>query len=165
VAKRLETAELDRIVAIAAAHRAGLSVRQIAAAVRLSPARVHQLLHAPASAMMAQMPRRREDGLTSAGDGSSVPLAATAALVRECSRWLESHAIWKISPCATERGATGQKTRVGRAWQICCRSRAGSAHVRNAPSTAANSAWIPDAVQKTGRRTVAFCAFATHGPT
>jgi hypothetical protein len=88
VAERLETAELDRIVAIAAAHRAGLSVRQIAATVRLSPARVHQLLHTPASAMNAQMPRLGEVGSTSAGDGSSVPLAATAALVRECSRWL-----------------------------------------------------------------------------
>jgi hypothetical protein len=88
VAERLETAELERTVAIAAAHRAGLSVRQIAAAVRLSPARVHQLLHTPASAMNAPMPRVGEGGSTSAGHGSS-PLAATAALVRECSRWLE----------------------------------------------------------------------------
>jgi hypothetical protein len=89
VAERLETAELDRIVAIAAAHRAGLSVRQIAAAVRLSPARVHQLLHTPASATSAPMPRIWEGGPTSAGDGSNAPLAATAALVRECSHWLE----------------------------------------------------------------------------
>jgi hypothetical protein len=50
VADRLETAQPERSAAIGAAHRAGLSVRQIAAAVRLSPARVHQLVHTPASA-------------------------------------------------------------------------------------------------------------------
>ena len=49
-ADRLESAEQERVANIAAAHQAGLSVRQIAAAVRLSPARVHQLLHAPVSA-------------------------------------------------------------------------------------------------------------------
>ncbi len=42
--------EQERVTNIAAAHQVGLSVRQIAAAVRLSPARVHQLLHAPGSA-------------------------------------------------------------------------------------------------------------------
>jgi hypothetical protein len=90
MAERLETAETERIAAIAAAHRAGLSVRQIAAAVRLSPARVHQLLHTPASATSALAPRAWEGGPKSAGDRSSVPLAATAAaLVRECSHWLE----------------------------------------------------------------------------
>ena len=49
VADRLTTADRERTATIAAAHRQGLSVRQIAAAVRLSSARVHQLLHAPAS--------------------------------------------------------------------------------------------------------------------
>jgi hypothetical protein len=49
-AERLDSAEEDRVVNVAAADQAGLSVRQIAAAVRLSPARVHQLLHAPVSA-------------------------------------------------------------------------------------------------------------------
>jgi hypothetical protein len=91
VAERLETAELERIAAIAAAHRAGLSVRQIAAAVRLSPARVHQLLHTPPAAHSSPMGAvwEGEGGPTSARDGSRVPLAATAALVRECSHWLE----------------------------------------------------------------------------
>jgi hypothetical protein len=88
MAERLETAETERIAAIGAAHRAGLSVRQIAAAVRLSPARVHQLLHTPASASATPAPVVWEGGSTSAG-GSSVRLAAAAALVRECSHWLE----------------------------------------------------------------------------
>jgi hypothetical protein len=89
MAERLETAEMECIAAIGAAHRAGLSVRQIAAAVRLSPARVHQLLHTPASATGTPTPMVWEAGSTSAGDGSSALLAATAALVRECSHWLE----------------------------------------------------------------------------
>jgi hypothetical protein len=89
VAERLETAETERIAAIAAAHRAGLSVREIAVAVRLSPARVHQLLHSPASAAPLLAPAIWARGPTSAGTGPSVVLAATAALVRECSYWLE----------------------------------------------------------------------------
>jgi hypothetical protein len=88
MAERLETAETERIAAIGAAYRAGLSVRQIAAAVRLSPARVHQLLHTPASATGTPAPMVWADGSTSAGR-SSVPLAAAAALLRECSHWLE----------------------------------------------------------------------------
>jgi hypothetical protein len=49
-AERLNIAEWERTVAISAAHSQGLSVRQIAAAVHLSSARVHQMLRAPASA-------------------------------------------------------------------------------------------------------------------
>jgi DNA-binding NarL/FixJ family response regulator len=41
---RLETAQQERIWAIAAAYAAGLSIRKIAAATRLSPSRIHQLL-------------------------------------------------------------------------------------------------------------------------
>jgi DNA-directed RNA polymerase specialized sigma24 family protein len=41
---RLETAQQERIWAIAAAYEAGLSIRKIAAATGLSPSRVHQLL-------------------------------------------------------------------------------------------------------------------------
>jgi hypothetical protein len=89
LAERLETAATERIAAIGAAHRAGLSVRQIAAAVRLSPARVHQLLHTPASATGPPAPLVWKVGSTSAGHGSSVLLVATAALVRECGHWLE----------------------------------------------------------------------------
>jgi hypothetical protein len=89
-ADRLESAEEERVVNIAAAHQAGLSVRQIAAAVRLSPARVHQLLHAPvsASAVLATT-MRWDNSATQAGAGSGVPLAGIAALVRECTEWLD----------------------------------------------------------------------------
>src|SRR5712691_9834651 len=41
---RLEEAERERIWAIVAAHDAGLSIRQIAAATGLSRSRIHQLL-------------------------------------------------------------------------------------------------------------------------
>jgi hypothetical protein len=44
--RRVEEAERERIWAIASAHSAGLSIRTIAAATRLSSSRVHQLLHA-----------------------------------------------------------------------------------------------------------------------
>jgi hypothetical protein len=43
----LAAAEAARVRAIQAAHDAGLSVRQIAAAVGLGHSRVQQLLHAP----------------------------------------------------------------------------------------------------------------------
>ena len=42
---RLEDAERERIWAIVAAHEAGLSIRNIAAATGLSRSRIHQLLH------------------------------------------------------------------------------------------------------------------------
>ena len=89
VADRLKTAEQERIAAIAAAHRVGLSVRQIVAAMRLSPARVHQLLHTPASAARVPSATARESGPRPAGAASAVALAAAAALLRECSGWLE----------------------------------------------------------------------------
>src|SRR4030095_4488995 len=41
---RVEEAERERIWAIVAAHQAGLSIRQIAAATGLSRSRIHQLL-------------------------------------------------------------------------------------------------------------------------
>ena len=90
VADRLESAEQERVANIAAAHQAGLSVRQIAAAVRLSPARVHQLLHAPVSAAAVRATTKRWDSsATPASAGSRVPLAGIAALLRECTEWLD----------------------------------------------------------------------------
>ena len=89
VADRLETAEVERHLAIAAAHRAGLSVRQIAAAVRLSPARVHQLLHTPMSRAAVSASRVWQSRVTKAGVGSGGPLTPTTALLRECIDWLE----------------------------------------------------------------------------
>ncbi len=89
-ADRLESAEQERVANIAAAHQAGLSVRQIAAAVRLSPARVHQLLHAPVSAVaVCATATRWDSSATQAGANSGVPLAGIAALVRECTEWLD----------------------------------------------------------------------------
>ncbi len=89
-ADRLESAEQERVANIAAAHQAGLSVRQIAAAVRLSPARVHQLLHAPVSAVaVCATAMRWDSSATQAGANSGVPLAGIAALVRECTEWLD----------------------------------------------------------------------------
>src|SRR6266511_2790604 len=89
-ADRLESAEQERVANIAAAQQAGLSVRQIAAAVRLSPARVHQLLHAPVSAVaVCATAMRWDSSATQAGANSGVPLAGIAALVRECTEWLD----------------------------------------------------------------------------
>jgi hypothetical protein len=89
-ADRLESAEQERVATIAAAHHAGLSVRQIAAAVRLSPARVHQLLHAPVSAAAVRATTMRWDSsATHARAGSRVPLAGMALLLRECTEWLD----------------------------------------------------------------------------
>ena len=89
-ADRLESAEQERVANIAAAHQAGLSVRQIAAAVRLSPARVHQLLHAPVSSSAVRATTMRWDSAaTQTAAGSGAPLAGIAALVRECTEWLD----------------------------------------------------------------------------
>src|SRR6202521_1774551 len=73
-AERLESAEEERVVNISAAHQVGLSVRQIAAAVQLSPARVHQLLHAPVSSSAVRATTMRWDSSTTQADaGSRVP--------------------------------------------------------------------------------------------
>src|SRR5439155_7482605 len=87
-ADRLESAEQERVANIAAAHQAGLSVRQIAAAVRLSPARVHQLLHAPVSASAVRTTTMRWDSsATQACAGSRVPLGGSRALLRHGTDW------------------------------------------------------------------------------
>jgi hypothetical protein len=82
-------AEVERHVAIAAAHRAGLSVRQIAVAVRLSPARLDQLLHAPMSTSALSAAVVWQSTITKAAIGSGGPLTPTTALLRECIEWLE----------------------------------------------------------------------------
>ena len=84
------SADQERVANIAAAHQAGRSVRQIAAAVRLSPARVLQLLHAPVSSAAVRATTMRWDRSTTQADaGSRVPLAGIAALVRKCTEWLD----------------------------------------------------------------------------
>src|SRR5216684_4980609 len=75
-ADRLESAEQERVANIAAAHHAGLSVRQIAAAVRLSPARVHQLLHTPVSSAAVRATMMKWDSsATQPGAGPRLLLA------------------------------------------------------------------------------------------
>jgi hypothetical protein len=64
-------------------------VRQIAAAVRLSSTRVHQLLHAPASETNVLAAAPWEGGPTAAVTELDAPVAAAAALLRECTDWLE----------------------------------------------------------------------------
>ena len=44
-ATRFDDAHRERVWAVAAAHKAGLSIRQIAEATALSSSRVHQILH------------------------------------------------------------------------------------------------------------------------
>ena len=74
VADRLVTADRERTAAIAVAHRQGLSVRQIATAVRLSSARVHQLLHAPVLETSVLVAAMRESVPTGAMTESRAPV-------------------------------------------------------------------------------------------
>src|SRR5438128_1455568 len=59
---RLEAAQVERAWAVLSAHRQGLSIREIAAAVGLSRARVHQLLGKEAAEVPAQLNYLREQG-------------------------------------------------------------------------------------------------------
>jgi hypothetical protein len=54
-----------------------------------SQARVHQLLQTTTSGMLVPSAPAWAGGPPSAGPGSAVTLATTAALMRECSGWLE----------------------------------------------------------------------------
>src|SRR4051812_37026414 len=104
---RLEAAEIERVWAGRSAHQQGLSIRQIAAAVGLSRARVHQLLRAPAAAeVLAELNSLRERGWPVvtpdpgepvrdpvAGDHReelvSGRLAEEVPALRACIEWLE----------------------------------------------------------------------------
>jgi len=58
--------------------------------VRLSPARVHQLLHAPvSSSAVCATTMRWDSSATQASAVSRVPHAGIAALLRECTAWLD----------------------------------------------------------------------------
>ena len=104
---RLEAAEVERVWAVLSAHRQGLSIRQIAAAIGLSRARVHQLLSAPAAAdAPARLNALREQGwpVAAPDDGAAMGslaaggspgddrlparLAEEVAALRECLDWL-----------------------------------------------------------------------------
>jgi len=98
---RLEAAQVERAWAVLSAHRQGLSIREIATAIGLSRARVHQLLsETDAAEIPAQLNRLREHGWPTA-DGTDVEgesadedlvlarLADEATALRECLDWLE----------------------------------------------------------------------------
>lgn len=93
---RLEAAQQERIWAIASVHRAGLSIRQIAAATRLSPTRIHQLLQDPEAqnipAWLSQLEETTPKAQDVTGDSKTTlcdQLVAEVEVLRWCIGWLE----------------------------------------------------------------------------
>jgi uncharacterized protein (DUF433 family) len=96
---RLEATQVERAWAVLSAHRQGLSIREIAAAIGLSRARVHQLLSEAATAeLSAQVNSLRERGWPAAADDTDesaaqdlvlARLADEVTALRECLDWLE----------------------------------------------------------------------------
>lgn len=97
---QLEMAELERIWAIVSAHRQGLSVRDIARQVGLSPTRVHQLITSrqaddaePALSMLGEAGwPAPEELLPDAEEQVANRLTEEAMMLITCFGWLESHA-------------------------------------------------------------------------
>jgi hypothetical protein len=87
---RLEAAQIERAWAVRSAHQQGLSIREIAAAIGLSRARVHQLLSEAATAEVpAQVNSLREQGWPATADdtgASAASSAATRAPIRVAAR-------------------------------------------------------------------------------
>src|SRR5438094_9565904 len=80
---RLEAAQVERAWAVLSAYRQGLSIREIAAPVGLSRARVPQLLSEEAAAEVpAQLNRLREQGWLTADDGDGHGAAEDLVLAR-----------------------------------------------------------------------------------
>jgi hypothetical protein len=97
---RLKDAERERIWAIVAAHEAGLSIRNIAAATGLSRSRIHQLLQDPeAREIPAWLTHLRDRDITAeappdteqpAPDASTrAYIASEVEVLRWCIAWLE----------------------------------------------------------------------------
>lgn len=97
---RLESAERDRIWAIASAHAEGLSIRKIATATTLSSSRVHQLLHAEEADQIPEwlnaLSTDEAPVEASAAEGNCPTvsdwqrlLADEVALMHQCIGWLE----------------------------------------------------------------------------
>jgi hypothetical protein len=97
---RLTEAEQERIWAIVAAHRAGLSIRQIAATTGLSRSRIHQLLQdneaREVPTWLSQL--RTRDKTVDSGKDAEPPaaqarmqarVAEEVEVVRWCLDWLE----------------------------------------------------------------------------
>jgi AcrR family transcriptional regulator len=95
---RLEMAELERLWAIVSAHREGLSVRDIAQHVGLSPTRVHQLVTSPQadcvehalSVLRAVGWPAPEDPNPNAEELLADRILDEAAALVSCAQWLES---------------------------------------------------------------------------
>jgi hypothetical protein len=97
---RLTEAEQERIWAIVAAHQAGLSIRQLAAATGLSRSRIHQLLHDyEGCEIPIWLSQLRTYDYAASGGQDAAPSAAPARLqarladevevLRWCLDWLE----------------------------------------------------------------------------
>src|SRR5215471_5262116 len=104
---RLDEAERERIWAIVAAHDAGLSIRQIAAATGLSRSRIHQLLQEQEAHEIPEWlthlrhhectPGRPSDTDQHASDASiRAHIASEVEVLRWCMAWLEQLAQGKM---------------------------------------------------------------------
>ena len=99
-ATRFDDSQTERNWAIVSAHRAGLSIRQIALAAGLSSSRVHQLLkEVDATEIPEWLSRLRQDDGQSGEDGKGestnletkirARAAAESTILRQCINWLE----------------------------------------------------------------------------
>jgi hypothetical protein len=97
---RVEEADRERLWAIAAAHAAGLSIRQIVTATGLSPSHVHQLLHtAEAKEIPVWLSQLQERDLSPADNATTdqsspqsefqARLADEVEVLRWCIDWLD----------------------------------------------------------------------------
>jgi hypothetical protein len=112
---RLADAERERIWAIVAAKEAGLSIRQIARAIDVSPTRIHQLLQAHEIPVWL---RQLQDHRLAHGvepSGETIPpqrsgqthLADEVEVLRWCLAWLErleqdAHVVVHLRPVSAE---------------------------------------------------------------
>ena len=93
-AVRLEDAQTERLWAMVSAQRAGLSIRQIAAASGLSSSRVHQLLSTTETQIPQWLNPLRETNSQSVAAGEPLAalqtrLASEVTLLRRCIGWLK----------------------------------------------------------------------------
>ena len=90
--ERLQDAQRERIWAVVEAHQSGLSIRQIAAATRLSSSRVHQLLGSEESRKIPRWLSQRRDQEAAPSQGHPdlrARLAGEMDALRRCHEWLE----------------------------------------------------------------------------
>ena len=96
-ATRLDGAHRERVWAVVAAHKAGLSIRQIAEATALSSSRVHQILHDNESQGIPdwlddfRIRQSPADELPAIGKSTAaqIVLSTAVAILRQCIDWLK----------------------------------------------------------------------------